>query len=82
MLKRKSVREKGKIRFSEYYKDLKDGDKISVIRELSIPSGFPKRIQGRTGHVVGKRGTAYVVNINDKKKMKQYTIKAIHLKRI
>ena len=75
------MREKGKIRLSEYFKDLKEGDRVSVIREISMIAGFPKRLQGRAGYVIGKKGAAYIVNINDNKRMKQYIIKSIHLRR-
>ena len=82
MLKKKPIREKGKIRLSEYFKELKEGDKINIVREISLKAGFPKSIQGRTGYVTGKRGNAYIINVNDKKRTKQYIIKPIHLKRI
>ncbi len=82
MLKKKPVREKGKIRLSEYFKELNEGDKVNVFRELSVNAGFPKRLQGRTGYVVGKRGSAYVISLDDNKRTKHYTIKAIHLRRI
>ncbi len=82
MLKRKRLREKGKISLSAYYQKFKAGDYIAVIRELSLPFGYSKRIQGRTGKIIGKRGNAYDVKINDLNKEKTYFIKPIHLKRI
>ncbi|MBI2449007.1 hypothetical protein HYV49_01795 [Candidatus Pacearchaeota archaeon] len=81
MLKKKPVKEKGKIRLSEYFKGLKAGDMVSIVRELSLATGFPKRLQGRTGQVISKKGEAYIVNINDNKKTKQYIIRAIHLRK-
>jgi large subunit ribosomal protein L21e len=61
---------------------LKEGDRVSVIKELSEKSGFPERLQGRTGVVTGKKGKAYIVEIRDKNKLKKYIIKPIHLKKI
>ena len=45
MSKRKTLRERSKIRFSEYFKKLKEGDKVAVVREKSVSCNFPKRIQ-------------------------------------
>ena len=59
-----------------------EGDSVAVVRELSVIGGFPKTIQGRTGKVLSKRGAAYVVEINDFNKKKQYILKPVHLRRI
>lgn len=83
MVRRKPIRERGKIRFSEYFKSLNEGDRVSVIREKSeMKDNFPKRIQGRTGIVVGKRGKSYIVNLKEINKEKQFIIKPIHLKKL
>ena len=83
MLRRKKIREKGKIRFSEYFKELKNGEKVSVVRELSIPRGrgFSKSIQGRTGIIEGKKGKCYIVNIKIGRE-KRFIIHPIHLKKL
>ena len=82
MLKRKKPRTKGKISFSRYFQELKEGDDVAVVRELSIPFGYSKRLQGRTGKVIGKQGSACHVEIKDLNKPKRYFIKPIHLKKI
>lgn len=82
MLKRKKVREKGKIRLSEYFKDLKKGERVAIKRDLGLKAGFPKRMQGRTGIVEAKRGKSFIVKIKDYNKEKTFIIPAIHLKRI
>ncbi len=79
---RKSIREKGKLKHSEYFKILKEGDIVSVIRENSLQPRFPKRLQGRTGVVEGIRGRSMIVKINDINKEKRYIIEPIHLKKI
>lgn len=81
-MKKKSVRTKGKIRFSRYFQKLREGDRVSVIRELSIPVNFPERLQGRTGEVEGRRGMAYIIKVKDKDKEKKFIIEPIHLKKI
>lgn len=82
MLKHKAIREKGKISLKRFFQKFKEGDLVAVVRELSINLGYSKRIQGRTGKVMGKRGSAYEVEISDLGKPKRYLIKPIHLKRI
>lgn len=82
MIKRKQVREKGKIRLSVYFQELKEGDKVAIVREHSVRSSFPIRMQGKTGVVESRRGKAYIVKIKDNKQEKRYIIEAIHLKKI
>lgn len=82
MLKRKKPRTKGKFSFSRYFQKLKAGDSIAVVRELGVEFGYSKRLQGRTGKIIGKRGNAYGVEIKDLNKPKKYFIKPIHLKKI
>ena len=82
MLKRKSVRERGKIRLSEYFQKFKEGERVAVRRELSTQPKFPKRMQGRSGVVDGKRGNSYIVKIKDLNKEKTYIIHPVHLKKL
>ncbi len=82
MVKRKSTRTRGKIQLSKYFQELEKGDFVSVVKELAVSSNFPKRFQGRTGVVEGKRGRAYIVNIKDQNKEKTFLIEPIHLKKI
>jgi large subunit ribosomal protein L21e len=82
MVRRKSVRERGKLPLSSYFKELKVGDKVSIVRERAIDSKFPKRLQGCTGKVVGNRGRSYIIAINDREKPKKHIIAPIHLKKI
>ena len=81
-MKKKKIREKGKIKFSRYFQEFKNGETAAVVRELSINASFPKRLQGRTGIIEGKRGKAYIIKINDIKKEKKFLIEPIHLKKI
>ena len=83
MLKRKRLRERGKLSLTKVFQKFISGDSVAVVRDLGQQSpGFPKRIQGRTGKVIGPRGTAYVVEIKDQNKVKQYIIKPVHLRKI
>ncbi|MBU0958888.1 MAG: 50S ribosomal protein L21e [Nanoarchaeota archaeon] len=78
----KKVRTKGKLQLSRYFQELKKGDSIAVIREPSIRASFPKRLQGRTGVVDGKRGKAYIIKIKDQDKEKKFLIAPIHLRNV
>lgn len=82
MVKRKPVRTRGKISMSTYFQELSEGDSVAVVRERALTPGFPTRLQGRTGTVVGKRGQAYVVSIKDQEKPKTFIIHPIHLKKV
>lgn len=81
MLKRKQVREKGKIKFSRYFQKLKQGDRVAVVRELSLKVGFPRSMQGRTGTVEGKRGDCYIVKFKIGKG-KRFIIHPAHLRKM
>ena len=82
MKKRKSLREHGKIKLSEYFQEFKKGDRISVKRELSVNPKFPAKLQGRSGIVEEKRGSSYLVKINDLAKEKTYIIHPVHLRKL
>ncbi len=82
MLKHKPIRERGKFSLARFFQKFKAGDSVAVVRNLGFPLSYPKRIQGRTGKVLGKRGSAYYVEIKDLNKPKRYIIKPIHLKKI
>jgi len=82
MVKKKPIREKGKIQLSRYFQKLNEGDNVAVVREMSIKASFPKRLQGRTGIIESKRGKAYMIKIKDIKKDKKFLIEPIHLKKI
>ena len=56
MVKRKSVRTRGKLKFSRYFQKLNIGETVAVLRERALNMNIPERLQGRTGKVEGKRG--------------------------
>ncbi len=79
---RKRVRERGKIKLSRYFQELKPGDKIAIVRELALQPAFPRRLQGRTAIVEKKQGSAYVVKLKDGSKEKRFIIHPVHLKKL
>ena len=80
MIKRKRQREHGKIKLSRWFQEFKKGDRVAVIRELAVQPKFPKKLQGRSGEVEGKRGNCYIVKIKDLNKEKTYIIHPVHLR--
>ena len=82
MTRGKKIRTRGKIQLSRYFQNLKEGDNVSIVRDLSVEFNFPERLQGRTGKVLEKRGSSYYVEISDLNKPKRYAIKPVHLKKI
>ncbi len=75
------IRNKG-IGLSQYFKELKPGDKIALVKNASISGAFPRRFSGRTGTVVKKLTKAYEVKFLNGKVYKHLILKPIHLKRI
>ncbi|MFH1503340.1 MAG: 50S ribosomal protein L21e [Candidatus Diapherotrites archaeon] len=82
MVNKKPIRTRGKLKLSRYFQNFKEGDFVSIIREISLHPAFPKRLQGRTGIVKKRVGKSYVIELRDQKKKKEFLIKAIHLKKI
>jgi len=72
MSNKKNIRQGGKIQLSKYFQKLSPGERVSVVKEKSLNSNFPKRLQGRSGVVEGKKGRIYVIKIKDNEKEKKY----------
>jgi large subunit ribosomal protein L21e len=82
MLSHKRIKTKGKISFSKFLTEFQPGDSVAVDIELAEPFSYNKKIHGKTGKVIEKRGSAYEVEIKDINKPKTYLLRPIHLKRI
>ncbi len=78
--KNKNIREKGKIKLSEYFKEMVNGQKVAVVQEKSVSSNHPTRIVGLTGNIVGDQGEYKLVDLMDGNKKKRFIIHPIHLK--
>ncbi len=79
---KKSVREKGKLRLSGYFKKFGDGDKIGIVMDPGIRASFPKRLRGMSGKVAGGRGKFKLVEIKDGSKLKTFIIHPAHLRKL
>jgi large subunit ribosomal protein L21e len=82
MLKHKRLNQRGKLSLSKFFQKFQEGDSVAVVRDLTVPFGYNNRVQGRTGKVIEKRGSAYAVEIKDLGSPKVYLLNAIHLKKI
>jgi len=82
MLKRRNIKNKGKIQLSLYFQELKKGDKVAIVREHALNPKFPKSIQGKTGVVTGTRGKAYLVQLRTGGLNKVYIVKGASLKKL
>ena len=82
MIKKKKERTRGKIQLSRYFQEFKNNDRVSIIREHAKQPKFPKRLQGRTGIITGKRGQSYIIELKDSNKKKTFIIHPVHLKKL
>ena len=82
MIKRKRMKEKGKLKLSRYFAEFKEGETVAVVRELGIQPSPLKKLQGRSGKIEGTRGKSYIVNIKDFNMEKRYIIHPVHLKKL
>jgi large subunit ribosomal protein L21e len=80
MSQAKKFREHGKLRLSEYFKKFNENETVCVVREASVKCSFPKRIMGKSGKILGLRGSYYLVKLNDLNKEKTFIIHPVHLK--
>lgn len=82
MVNKKPIRIRGKLQLSRYFQELNEGDFVAISKEQSLPINFPKRFQGLTGEIEGRRGSVYIVKIKDGNQEKRILIAPIHLKKI
>lgn len=80
--KGRRVREKGKIRFSSYFKKLEEGDTVALIIDAGVPISVPKRLNGRSGKVIGSRGDFKIIELNEGAKKKNFIVHPIHLRKL
>ena len=82
MLNRKHIKSRGKIKFSQYFQEFENGERVAIVREQSLNPAFPKRIQGLVGTIEGQRGSAYIVKIIEGRKEKMHIITPANLKKL
>ena len=66
---------------TKFLQEFANGQKVVIKQEPSSHKGMPfRRFRGEMGTIVGKRGKAYIVEINDGDKVKKIISRPEHLK--
>lgn len=77
----KPLRMRGKISTSRYFKEFNVGDMVILKAEPSIQKGMYDPVyHGKSALIVGKRGRAYEVLIQDRKVEKMLIVHPVHLR--
>lgn len=77
---KKKVREKG-LQLRKFLQEFSVGQRVVINIEPASQKGMPHpRYQGRSGVVVGQRGRAYLVQVEDGSKIKTLISRPEHLK--
>ncbi|MDH4123363.1 MAG: 50S ribosomal protein L21e [Thermoplasmata archaeon] len=78
----KPPRERGYSTLTRAFTKYEVGEKACIVIDPSIHKGQPHvRFHGQTGEIIGKRGAAYVLSVNEKGKMKTAIVRPEHLKK-
>src|SRR3972149_6794319 len=79
----KSKRDRGKVPVTLILQKFNVGDKVVIKQEPAIHNGMPHpRFKGAGGIVMGKQGSAYVVQVRDKDARKLLIAAPVHLLRV
>ncbi|VVB74144.1 50S ribosomal protein L21e [Candidatus Tiddalikarchaeum anstoanum] len=80
---RKTPRNKGKFSVSRCVQPFKDGDRVIIKVEPTVKDNqVHHRFMNRLGTIMGRRGKAYVVKVNDFGKDKTIYVIPIHLRKL
>ncbi len=82
MAKSKQIRQRGKLKLSQYFKTVTVGDTVSIVPELGVKRHFPERMCGKSGTVIGFRGEFVMFKAMDGNREKVFIIHPVHLKRL
>lgn len=82
-LLRKKPRDRGKVTITRLLQDFKPGENVSLQFEPTVQKGMPhSRYYGKIGKVIKKQGSAYLVEIKDRGKVKRLLAAPVHLKKL
>ena len=74
-------RERGNVGLSRILRDYQPGEKVVVQINSSVHKGMPhRRYYGKIGVIVEKRGRSYVIDVAQKKVMREIIVRPEHLK--
>lgn len=78
----KSPRKRGQNSISACFQKYEVGDKADIVIDPAMHKGQPhKRFHGQTGEIIGRRGAAYLLAVQEKGKLKTTIARPEHLKK-
>ncbi|MBW9221275.1 50S ribosomal protein L21e [Methanothermococcus sp. SCGC AD-155-M21] len=78
---KKHPREKGLYPLTRALKEYNNGDMVHIKIDPSVHKGMPHpKFHGKTGTVVGQRGSAFIVRVKDGDKYKEIIVRPQHLR--
>ena len=79
----KKVGRKGKVSLRAFLSEYEVGDKVALGYEPAVFEGtYCPRFVGKSGVILGRRGSCYEVKIKDFKKSKTIIVHPVHLRKI
>ena len=79
-LRTKPTRAKGKPRISKLLHEYEAGNEVIIKMDSSVQKSMPhKRFHGKVGHIIEKRGRAYVVSVPQGEALKTIIVRSEHL---
>jgi large subunit ribosomal protein L21e len=79
---KKKPRARGLSPITRGFQTFETGEKVNIVIDPSIHKGMPfSRFHGKTGVVIGERGSAYEVSVKDGNKTKMVVARPEHLVR-
>ncbi len=80
---RKSPREKGMPPVTRIIREFEIGEAVAIKIDPSVHSGMPDpKFHGRTGKVIGRQGSSYLVKVRDGGVYKTLIVAPIHLVKV
>src|SRR5512136_3065530 len=78
----KPPRKRGQNSIARCFTKYEVGDKANIVIDPAMHKGQPhKRFHGQTGEIIGRRGAAYLLAVQEKGKLKTAIARPEHLKK-
>jgi large subunit ribosomal protein L21e len=78
----KPPRKRGQNAITGCFQKYEVGDKADIVIDPAMHKGQPyKRFHGQTGEIIGRRGAAYILSVQEKGKLKTTIARPEHLRK-
>ncbi len=78
----KKPRQRGRPTVNKMLQKFEPGDRVHIAIDPSVHKGMPhRRFNGKTGEVIGKRGSSYIVKVRNILAWRQVIVHPAHLKK-